>query len=126
MKKGITPIIAIIILLLITLALAGVAWSFFQGYLFAMTAGSFTIPSGGAYCTGGRITVTILNTGQANITDEDFIIHRIDGSDASLQDFEIVPGDAHIAIDNSGYSTGYHTIDLGTGSHVEHPKVYCP
>ena len=77
MKKGITPIIAIIILLLITVAIAGVAWSFFQGYLYTMMSGSFDIPIGGAYCTDGTIIVQIMNTGQANLTDSDITISRI-------------------------------------------------
>ena len=128
--KGITPIIAIIILLLITIALAGVAWTFFQGYLYSMMAGSIAIPTGGAYCSNGRITVQLLNTGQSNITNSDITIARIDGTPISLKTFVIIPGRANITIDDdnngTGWSSGPHTIDIGTAAMVLHTSVYCP
>jgi flagellin-like protein len=43
MKKGITPIIAVIILLLITVALAGMAWAFLSGYFTGMTGKTIAV-----------------------------------------------------------------------------------
>jgi len=65
--KGITPIISIIILLLITIALAGVAYTFLMGQMFTRISGSFDIPPGGAYCTNNAITVQIINTGSSGL-----------------------------------------------------------
>ena len=43
MKKGITPIIAVIILLLITVALAGMAWAFLSGYFTGLTGKTIAV-----------------------------------------------------------------------------------
>jgi len=66
MKKGITPIIAVIILLLITVALAGMAWAFLQGYFGTLTTKN--IIAAGGYCTAGtQANVIIKNTGTDKI-----------------------------------------------------------
>ncbi len=128
MKKGITPIISIIVLLVITIALAGLAWSFLQGYLVSQISSTFTITSGAAYCSNGVITVQVLNTGQSTLTQADFTITKVDGTDVTPRTVTIQPGKAAtiISYDCGGTcSTGSHTVDIGTSSTVQHPKVYC-
>jgi flagellin-like protein len=132
MRKGITPIISIIILLLITIALAGVAYTFLMGQMFTRIGGSFDIPIGGAFCTNGQITILVTNTGTSDLRDEDFTIAQIDGTDvtASLEDVVINPEGSATLL--SGYdctsscSSGYHTIDIGTKSLIKHENVHCP
>ena len=133
MKKGITPIISIIVLLVITIALAGAAWSFLQGYLFSQIQKTFTVTQGAAYCTNGVITVQVLNTGQSQLTTGDFGIVSYDGTDlvgtASVRSVTIPAGEARTLIShNCGGScpSGSHTLDIGTSSTVVHPVVYCP
>jgi len=66
--KGITPIISTIVLLLITVALAGAAWVYIGGFMGTYTEKSFTIPTGGVYCdAGGKFHVRIVNTGTTTI-----------------------------------------------------------
>jgi len=130
MKKGITPIIAIIILLLITIALAGAAWTYLQGFLFSQISKSFVIPTGGAYCEKGQISVYVLNTGYDSIlANEDFIVHTIDGIVVDLEDFNLGEGDAGLALQNdssgTGWGAGYYTVRLGTQSTIVNPRVSC-
>jgi flagellin-like protein len=67
MKKGITPIIAVIILLLITVALAGLAWTFLSGYFTGLTGK--TIQVSDFFCMGGvNAQITITNTGTETIS----------------------------------------------------------
>ncbi len=96
MRKGITPIIAVMILLLITVALAGTAWSYLSGFLSIQTSKSFEIPSAGAgaYCqslpgdcdsvTAGvqscnEFVVLVTNTGSDVLKIDDFVIREVDG-----------------------------------------------
>jgi len=65
MRKGITPIIAVIILLLITVALAGLAWTFLSGYFSGMTAQNIQIVD--YSCSGGTTRVIIRNAGTQSI-----------------------------------------------------------
>ncbi|NIO21501.1 MAG: hypothetical protein GTN76_12360 [Candidatus Aenigmarchaeota archaeon] len=61
MKKGITPIIAIIILLLITIGLAATAWTYLSGFLAGYTKSLQLVDS---YCMGATTTTVVLrNTG---------------------------------------------------------------
>lgn len=62
MRKGLTPIIATIVLLLITVALAGVAWTYLSGFM-ATQMKTVTIPPNGAYCTAATVEVLVANGG---------------------------------------------------------------
>jgi flagellin-like protein len=67
MMKGITPIIAIIVLLLITVALAGVAWSYLQGYMGGLTSKSIEVRD--YFCiTGDMPVIVVANIGTDAIT----------------------------------------------------------
>ena len=132
MKKGITPIISIIILLLITIALAGVAYTFLMGQMFTRISGSFDIPTGGAYCTNALITVQVVNTGSATLTDSDFIIVRTNGvpvAPADIQPISIAPGEGAVLLNNyncgGACNTGQNTIELSTQQAAMQKTVYC-
>ena len=140
MKKGITPIIAIIILLLITIALAGAAWAYLQGFLIGQISKSFITPTGGAYCENGIIRVYVLNTGYESVLrTNDFIISEVDGIslpmdlNSSLNLGEGQAGLAFISDCDSGTglnppaacTSEYHTVRLGTQSTILNPRVSC-
>ncbi len=82
MRKGITPIIAIIVLLLITVALAGAAWTYLSGYMTGLTGKSYDIRD--AFCVTGDTGVIMLsNTGTLNISVSEISIIDIEtGVDA--------------------------------------------
>jgi len=66
-RKGVTPIIAIIILLLITIALAGAAWSYISVYWSSITGKNIIVVEG--FCTEGDIAnVLVRNAGTLKIT----------------------------------------------------------
>ena len=60
MKKGITPIIAIIVLLLITIALAGAAWTFISQYMGGVV--NKNVQMSDAYCQTGLSAVVVLKS----------------------------------------------------------------
>lgn len=131
MRKGLTPIISIIILLLITISLAGTAWTFLSGVFFSQISKSFIIPTGGAYCSSGRIIIYIINTGyQSTITQTDLKILSVDDINklGSLP-FAIQTGDSGKILDddNGGslWTSGHHTVDIGTVSSIQHISVFC-
>jgi len=142
MKKGITPIIAIIILLLITVAIAGVAWSFLYGYMTPMTAAAFTIPPGGAFCVRNTsnynvITVQVANNGQSTLRPEDFTIIQVGGTDIKgavtlMPDNPdgISPGKSGVLFRNYDCNTvggcNSTVVVVATASTVLHQPVNCP
>jgi flagellin-like protein len=108
MKKGITPIIAVIILLLITVALAGMAWAFLQGYFGSLTTKN--IIAAGGYCTGGtQANVIIKNTGTDKI--------NISYCDTGLPSTNTrACGELTVARTDTG---GSGNMSLGTGAGVQ-------
>jgi flagellin-like protein len=61
--KGISTVIATLLMLIITIALAGLAYSYISGIFTARTAVVLTITD--AVCPGDAITVTVRNDGTA-------------------------------------------------------------
>ncbi len=65
--KGITPIISIIILLLVTVGLAAAAWTYMSNYLTTLTAKTVEIPT--QKCVNGEDVMAIVhNMGTSKIT----------------------------------------------------------
>ena len=138
--KGVTPVIAIIILLLITVALAGTAMSYLQGYLFTQVTKTFQVPAGGAYCESGVIRIYVSNTGYQSplVSPGDFILASVDSKTAmgNLSSVTLNPGQGGLVLQYNCTAycpnppvvpvSGYHTVDLGTGSSIKHMQVFCP
>jgi len=126
MKKGITPIIAIIVLLFITIALAGTAWTFLSGYLQTFTAKTFVVVTGSAYCTDDQIVFYIVNQGMSKLTDSDFIVKNVQpgGSFQPIPDIE--PGKTgQINVSCDVNCSGVYTIRIGTSAGVQTFTVQC-
>ncbi len=135
MRKGITPIVSIIILLLITVALAGAAFTFLQGYLFTYTGSSFRMDAGMVFCVkdasdNNIITAQVTNTGQQSLVTEDFTVAQVDGDGVTKSNIDISPGEAAILIDaydcGGTCTAGTHTVSVGTAAGVTTVNVYCP
>jgi len=82
-KKGITPIISIIILLLITVGLAASAWTYMSNYMTTLTAKAIEIPT--QQCIEGEKAMAIVhNIGTSSIlvggAKSDIIIMNSSGS----------------------------------------------
>ena len=80
MRKGITPIIAIIVLLLITVALAGTAYTYLMGYMGGLTGKSVEVKD--SFCVAGnRPTIALINTGTLPLPVNDIsIIDTVTGN----------------------------------------------
>ena len=93
MRKGITPIIAIIILLLITLSLAASAWLFLGGYAGTMSSGIIMVSS--VYEGNGAAVAYATNMGSSILTAEDIVLMG-DGEEIefTLNKVEVQPGDS--------------------------------
>ena len=144
MRKGITPVIAIIVLLFITIALAGAAWTYMQGFMFGQITKTFSIPPNGVYCQGGSVTVIVRNTGyQTSLGAGDFIVKSLvhaNGTSVSsdCDDFPdsyfqktLEPGEGAVFLKidcglSGGLSSGTYTINLATASTVQRLPVTCP
>jgi len=84
--KGITPIISVIILLLITVGLAAAAWTYMSNYFTTLTAKVVEIPT--QKCPNGENVMSIIhNIGTQSINIRSDIV--IMSGDASLGDTQL-------------------------------------
>ncbi len=71
--KGITPIIAILVLLLITVAIAGAAWVYISSYYGGMTKQQIEVTSADCTTTGTTVYIRNIGTDPVNISSDVFI-----------------------------------------------------
>ncbi len=129
--KGITPIISIIILLLITVALAGTAWMYLSQFMGTYTEKSFMLITGNnPRCVSGdngNITIYIKNTGTTAITASDWVTATIDGTQINGIPASIPSGSTGILYNTGTYTSGMqYTIVLGTEARITERTVTCP
>ncbi len=79
--KAITPVIALVMLMLVTVGMVGISYSWFGGLFSSQTKKAISIPPGGAFCSNGEIKVYALNNGDSAITASDILIAQVDGND---------------------------------------------
>ncbi len=77
--KAITPVIALVMLVLITVGIVGIAYTWFSGIVSSQTSDAVLIPSGGAYCSNGNVKVYIMNQGSSNMSISGLIVADVDG-----------------------------------------------
>ncbi|MBI3413464.1 MAG: hypothetical protein HY051_05295 [Candidatus Aenigmarchaeota archaeon] len=133
--KGITPVIALTMLVLIATGLTGVAYIWFSGLLTGSSEKVISIPTGGVYCNGPpasmAIIATILNAGaSSSIVASDIKVFQVDGTSVAPSiAAPIKPGEAKTV--TTSYTCGGtcagagHDIRIGTASNVVQTRVIC-
>ncbi|MBI3412477.1 MAG: hypothetical protein HY051_00155 [Candidatus Aenigmarchaeota archaeon] len=146
MRKGITPVIALVMLMLITVGVVGLAYAWFSGLASTQTEKGISIPPGGAKCykLGGinYVSVAIQNNGAAsNLLRTDFIVSTINGVDCSSHIATYFPaagiapgagaivfagrGSAALCANGSAFSAGTYPVMIGTRTNVAQTQVIC-
>ncbi|MBI4177270.1 MAG: hypothetical protein HY516_02790 [Candidatus Aenigmarchaeota archaeon] len=129
--KAITPVIALVMLVMITVGIVGVSATWFSGVLSGSSEKAISILSGGVYCNGPGLVVTVLNLGaSSSITASDIKIFKVDGNDVAASiPTPIKPGEGKTVI--NGYLCGGtcagapHDIIVGTSANVVQTRVAC-
>ncbi|MFH0889776.1 MAG: hypothetical protein V1836_01365 [Candidatus Aenigmatarchaeota archaeon] len=153
LRKGITPVISLIMLMLITVGIVGIAYAWFSGLTNATTEDAVSIPPGGAYCykLGGNnyIAVMVQNNGaQSTIMPADIIVATINGIDCTSTLYPaglgvptyfpsagIAPGkaatvfagrgNAALCANGTTYSQGTYQVIVGTKTNLAQTQVIC-
>lgn len=133
MRKGITPIISIIILLLITVALAGTAWTYMSGFMGTYTEKSFVVPTGGAYCdSSGTFHVRVVNTGTTAILTDDWTNAEVTNNTVTIKlvsSSVTTKGNAdftNTTANGKGQAGKSYTVIIGTVAGIQRIPVVCP
>ncbi len=134
--KGISAIVATILLLLITIGLATVAYAYFSNLISFRTSKSFQVLS--PVCSGGTISLVVSNQGTANITntagsgDLNIIVDNklnttnfVENGVSGDTTYAIAPGQTIALVGNKTVSTGTHQVRVSTASDSQLFTVLC-
>jgi flagellin-like protein len=107
--KGISAIVATILMLLITISLAGTVLLYTSGILTSRTRALTLIDS---YCAGTAATVTIRNEGPDTIAAGEQTLTQISGTCSGLPTLTAITSKTNLGYAFSGCGTGFHKFRL--------------
>jgi flagellin-like protein len=128
--KGISTIIATILLLIITIALAGTAYMFITNFLTMSIAKTINVLDTSCYpfnSTHSNITIIVANEGTANITASDLTV-MVDNIRRSVNfDFgTIPPQNTVVATSNNLYASNTkHVVSITSPSNSVRQTMFC-
>jgi flagellin-like protein len=125
--KGVSAIIATILMLIITIGLAGTAYIYISGVMTGRTAKTISLLD--ASCSGGDITVVLSNDGTTDITATDLGIW-VDGADASgdcNEDQAVVAHTTAVILcsPSTAYGSGGHEVLVTSPTNSGRITAYC-
>ncbi len=136
MKKGISTIIATILLLIITISLVGTAYMFVSGMIGARTSKTISVDIS---CVNRKIVLVVYNQGNNMINNTStnkelkIYVNNTDQTNDFLENgkigdniFGIIPRDNTVIISNATYKSGEkETILVQTSSNSQMGEVFC-
>ncbi len=138
MKKGITPVVSIVMLLIIAVAVVGLAYGFISGFFSTVTGKAAIVSGAGSCSTDGHVTITISNVGSDSLETTDMTVVAKSGSNAvwpgdwDITDFDggLAPGSAGQLTENSETTNQYCedgicTYDVVVGGTVHPVRADC-
>jgi flagellin-like protein len=115
--KGISAVIATIMMLVITIALAGVAYMYISGIFTGQTARTVALDSSATFCNTTGIYLYVQDTGTQPFSKSNLNIGLAGGNlntcnGTSLNDAALTPGGAPLMCDNviTGISAGFNSV----------------
>jgi len=124
--KAVSDIIAVLLMLIITIGLAGLAYSYISGVFTSRTSVVLTIDSQASTCSGDTITVYVRNDGTTNATVS-VKSSSTPGATPTVNcgSKSIAPGTEEVFTCTKTGGAGYYQI-LATGpGSVARGQVYC-
>jgi len=125
MKKGISTIIATILLLIITIGLAGTAYMFISGMLTSKI--SKTISVLGSYCNGTHMTLIVANDGTDSIAAVELKVYINNQEASGLFSAGIDPHTSDVDITQTSVNSGSaNKVLVISPSNSIDMTVWCP
>lgn len=136
--KGVSTIIATLLMLIITIALAGLAYSYISGLFASRTGKVIDIDTGATFCSGTTITVYVKNEGTIDFNANAVNIQK-QGQTAKTctsASATVIAGGSTVACTNTlaatdGVTAGNNIIVVGGASsagptNTVRANVFCP
>ncbi len=130
--KGVSAVIATILMLMITIALAGTAYLYITGIFTAKTSVVLSIDGTASTCNGNPINVVVKNDGTGVASLSSMTITKPDGSILACNPALGLPVSINAGSFNNvtcyrpaGSLSGLYSITVSTGSSSSTGSLYC-
>jgi len=130
--KGISDVIAMLLMLVITIGLVGLAYSYISGVFTARTAVVLSIAPEASSCTPTQITVAVRNDGTTASGTVTLSITAPNGANACSNPanptISSVPPGQQVTTSctrASGQGSGYYRVVASTAGSVAQGMIYC-
>ena len=119
--KAVSTVIATLLMLIITIALAGVAYTYISGVFTARTAVALSVED--AFCDPNlnKIYVVVRNDGTTDATNVNVTVAGV----GSLTSYITVPSGQVVTAEINGYASGAHTVIVTSPNSVARSTVIC-
>jgi len=129
--KGISDVIAMLLMLVITIGLVGLAYSYISGVFTARTAVVLNIDAMTSFCNSSHIVVNVRNDGTTRSGTVTVSAYKPDGTASSSCTIPAIdPGTLNSCSISRGTTlvgTGYYRVTANTaGSSAMPVTIYCP
>ena len=121
--KGISTVIATILMLLITVGMAGMAYMYISGMFTSEVAQRISLSS--ADCTGGEISVMVKNSGTESITITDIRLHIDSDADVPCKSSGTLSAGSSTLCESIDKAAGTHTVKIVGPANAVTGSVYC-
>ena len=127
--KGVSTVIATILMLMITIGLAGLAASYFFGWFGGSTARAISLDETATSCSGTAISVYVRNIGTELMDLDDITVTTTAGSVVcgdGNDDSPLTPGGASLRCDNTATGVaGNNNVVISGPANTIRATVFC-
>ncbi len=125
--KGISDVIAMLLMLVITIGLVGLAYSYISGVFTARTAVVLSIVPEASSCTSSNINIVVRNDGTTTSSTVTVTVTSPTGASGSCSINSITPGNqASCSVSrNTLTGAGYYRVVASTPGSTANGMIYC-
>lgn len=127
--KGVSTIIATLLLLIITIALAGLAFGYIFGYFYSKTSVNLSFNANDQSCVGPSIIAAVENDGTAAANNTVVTARSSAGISVGNCTITSAPGNGQVSqcpiVRQTPTSAGNYALQAVSGSSIANGQVYC-
>ena len=125
--KGISEVIATLLMLIITIALAGTAYLYISGFFKSKTSIVLSIDEGFSYCNSSYVTVGVRNDGTVAARNIRVVVYAPDGTQEGTGTISLITaGNVNTTSISKTSGAGYYKVVASVSGSTAEGVVFCP
>ena len=125
--KGISDVIAVLLMLIITIALAGLAYAYITGVFTSRTAVVLSVDAAGSQCTSNKFNIMVRNDGTAKSGSVTVTITNSSGNSQTCTTIDSIAAgeETNSTCSRTLTGAGYYSVRVTTTGASASGTIYC-